>query len=58
MELDEIRYALAKQIESIQSVNTNYGEIELDHEMREAVKITLERMLKRKIDEITGYDLY
>ncbi len=54
MELDELNYALAKQTDSIQSVNTNYGEIYLDDEMKEAVKITLERIIERRIAEMSN----
>ncbi len=53
MELDEMNYALAKQTDSIESVNTNYGTIELDTEMREEVRITIESILKRRIAEMT-----
>jgi len=53
MELEELQYCLAKQTNSIESINTNYGTIELDDEMKKAVKVTLERVLKRKIAKIT-----
>ena len=53
MESDELQYCLSKKIGSIQTVNTNYGEIELDDEMKEAVKSTLERILERRLAEMT-----
>ena len=52
MELEDMKYALAKQIDTIESVNTNYGQIELDEEMKKAVKIALERILEKKIAEM------
>jgi len=53
MELEEIKYALAKQVDSLESVNTNYGTIELDDEMKKAVQVTLERVLERRLAEMT-----
>jgi len=53
MELEDMQYALAKQTDSIESVNTNYGTIELDEEMKKAVKVALERVLERKISKMT-----
>jgi len=51
MDKEEIGYALAKQTSTMESINTNYGTIELDEELKEAVKKTLEKILKKRLSK-------
>ena len=51
MDKDEIRYALSKQTSSMQCIQTNYGDIELDPELNLAVQEAIERILYKRIDE-------
>lgn len=44
-------YAKAKQLPSAYSLNTSYGELELDEEMKAAVKEALLPILEKRIDE-------
>ena len=46
--VDEIRYALSKQIPSMDYIHTAYGNIELDFEMAKAVQEALERVLYKR----------
>lgn len=47
-----ISYALAKQLGSAYSINTNYGEIELDDELRAALGAALRPILERRLDQL------
>lgn len=51
MNQDEIRYAIAKQTSSMQCIQTNYGDIELDDELSHAVQEAIERILYKRICE-------
>ena len=51
MDKSEIRYALSKQTSSMEYIHTNYGNLELDSEMIEAVQEALERVLYKRIDQ-------
>lgn len=51
MDKDAIRYAITKQTSSMNYIHTNYGDIELDSELSEAVQEALERVLYRRINE-------
>ena len=51
MNKNDIRYAIAKQTSSINYIHTNYGDIELDAELSQAVQEALERVLYKRIDE-------
>jgi len=44
-------YARAKQLPSIYSLKTSYGELELDEEMKAAIKEVLLPILEKRIDE-------
>lgn len=45
-------YALAKQLATAQSISTNYGDIELDDEMRAALDAALPPILKRRSNRL------
>jgi len=51
MDKDEIRYAISKQTPSMEYIHTNYGDIELDSELNQAVKEAIERILYKRINE-------
>jgi len=51
MDKDAIRYAIAKQVQTMEYIHTNYGDIELDTELAQAVQEVLERVLYKQIDE-------
>lgn len=51
MDKDAIRYAIAKQTSSMKCIHTNYGDIELDSELNQAVQEALERVLYKRINE-------
>lgn len=44
-------YALAKQLQTAYSIETNYGSITLDPEMREAVDAALRPIIERRLAE-------
>ncbi len=44
-------YAKAKQLPSVYSLNTSHGELELDEEMKAAIKEALLPILEKRIDE-------
>lgn len=46
---DKIRYAIAKQTSSMESINTAYGEIDLDDELNQAVQDAVERILYKRL---------
>ncbi|WP_321493960.1 hypothetical protein [uncultured Desulfobacter sp.] len=48
---DEIRYAIAKQTSSMQSIETSYGNIDLDDELNQAVQDAVERVLYKRLGE-------
>jgi len=49
MDEDDISYALAKQLPSAYAIESNYGEIYLDEEMRRAVRQALRPILERRL---------
>nr|WP_320193595.1 hypothetical protein [uncultured Desulfobacter sp.] len=49
MDKDTIRYAIAKQTSSMESINTAYGEIDLDDELNQAVQDAVERVLYKRL---------
>lgn len=51
MNTNEISYALSKQLQSIISLNTNYGTILLDNELQEAIQDALRPILERRLSE-------
>ena len=51
MTQDDIRHCLSKQLPNATSILTDYGEILLDNEMKEAVKRALEPILKSRLQE-------
>jgi len=46
---NEILYTLAKQLPTATGIRTNYGEIELDDEMRRAVETALIPILEKRV---------
>ena len=48
---NEIQYAIAKQTSAMQSINTSYGEIDLDDELNQAVQDAVERVLYKRLGE-------
>lgn len=46
-----LSYAISKQLTSFSALSTDYGELELDEEMQQAVKAALTPILERKIKE-------
>ena len=49
-------YAIAKQLPSVYSLNTSYGELELDEEMKSAIKEVLLPILEKRIDEFFHFE--
>lgn len=47
---DDMRYCMAKQLDRMHTVLTDYGDFTLDKEMREAVEAALRPILQRRID--------
>jgi hypothetical protein len=50
MDTNEMRYCLAKQLARAHSVQTDYGDFDLDEEMRDAVETALRPILERRLD--------
>ncbi|WP_321419333.1 hypothetical protein [uncultured Desulfobacter sp.] len=48
---DSIRYAIAKQTSTIESINTAYGEIELDDELKRVIQDAVEMVLCKRLGE-------
>lgn len=51
-EIARLEYALCKQIRTVDGLQTNYGVLELDYEMQEAVRKVLEPKLRKKIKQL------
>ena len=49
MNTDEIRYALKKQIDAIEEIKTNYGDIPMDEEIKEEIKKKIKRIFTDKL---------
>lgn len=52
MSHDEILYALAKQLASGHTLESSYGAIPLDEEMREAIDKAIRPILERRLKEV------
>jgi hypothetical protein len=46
---DDVRYALAKQLDGVLALETTYGRFELDPQMRAAVQKALRPLLERRL---------
>ncbi len=46
--INEFSYAIAKQLPSATSLMSNYGELELDEEMRAAIELALTPILEKR----------
>ena len=53
MERDQIASALTKQLHTAHSLLTDYGEVELDEELRMAIDRALRPILERRLVEVT-----
>jgi phosphoribosylanthranilate isomerase len=49
MNRDDISYALAKQLVSAYAIESSYGHIELDEELRDAVDVAVRPILERRL---------
>lgn len=52
----ELRYALAKQVESAFSIETDFGRIlltDLDHDARDRIKAAVQQELERALASVT-----
>ncbi|GEM_PF-2927736 len=47
-----LSYAISKQLAAATAVSTNYGDIELDDEMRAALDAALRPILKRRLNAL------
>ncbi len=47
--VDDVRYALVKQLDSVTALDTNYGRFELDPQMRAVVQKALRPVLERRL---------
>jgi len=47
-----LSYAISKQLAAATAVSTNYGDIELDDEMRAALDNALRPILKRRLNQL------
>lgn len=47
----EIRYCLSKQLNTAHTLQTNYGDVELDDEMRAAIAKALRDILERRLSK-------
>ena len=45
-----LSYAISKQLAAATAISTNYGDIELDDEMRAALDAALRPILKRRLN--------
>jgi len=51
MDENAMGYALAKQTPAMEHIHTNYGNIELDDELNQAVQDAVERVLYKRLGE-------
>lgn len=49
---DELSYALAKQLNTAHSIESSYGHIPLDHELRQAMGAALRPILARRLKQL------
>lgn len=54
MDINDTSYCLAKQLSSMDSIATDYGDIALDDEMKGAVEKTLRPMLEQRLEKLLG----
>jgi hypothetical protein len=54
MEANEISYALAKQIGSAHTISSNYGDIQLDDEMKAALQRAIRPILEQRLAKAQG----
>lgn len=54
MNENELRYALSKQLGSAHTIQTSYGDIALDAQMRAAVEKVLRPILEKKLKRVGG----
>ena len=47
-----LSYAISKQLAAATAISTNYGDIELDDEMRAALDNALRPILKRRLNQL------
>lgn len=47
-----ISYAISKKLAAATAISTNYGDIELDDEMRAALDNALRPILKRRLNQL------
>ncbi|MBT3196733.1 MAG: hypothetical protein HN344_03330 [Gammaproteobacteria bacterium] len=52
MSIDEIKYALAKQLSTAHSLATAYGSIELDDELRQAINNALRPIMTTRLNQM------
>ena len=52
MTVDEIIYALNKQLGSAYGIVSSYGELSLDKELKEALDAALRPILERRLEEM------
>jgi hypothetical protein len=50
MDTNEMRYCLAKQLTRAHTLQTDYGDVALDDDMREAVEKALRPILEQRLD--------
>lgn len=50
MQEREIRYCLSKQLSTAHTLQTNYGDVEIDEEMQAAIAEALRGILERRLD--------
>lgn len=48
----EIRYALSKQLDSAHTLESSYGAIQLDDEMRSAISSAVRPILQARLDDL------
>lgn len=49
-------YAISKQLPTAREIHTDYGDIELDDELREAINDALSKILKNRLDSMEEGD--
>ena len=52
MTIEEIRYALTKQLSTVHSLATSYGSIELDDELRQAINNALRPIMTTRLNQM------
>ena len=51
-EIQELQYALAKQLDNINFIDTNYGQLDITFEEKEAVAKVLAPKLRKRLREL------